>query len=327
MSELIELLHKRATLLSLVRAFFADRDVTEVHTSVLSQAAISDPAIESFAVDATPTRYLRTSPEFSLKRLLCAGAPDIYEMGPVFRQGEAGRRHNPEFTLLEWYRHGFSMQNLINEVVDLLRHTGLLTGNSAADKTSSDVPARECDNQVTQTTYADAFQQTIGVDILSCSAHELALIAASLGPAPDAPMDKDQWLDYLFALHIQTAYARLPCWVVTHYPASQAALARLDPDKPDFALRFEVFVGDMEIANGFEELQDAREQAQRFARDNQLREQRGQAVRPVDQRFLKALEMGLPSCSGVALGVDRLMMCLHGGKDIRAGLAWPWELS
>ncbi len=246
-----------------------------------------------------------------MKRLLCAGAPDIFELGPVFRQGESGRWHNPEFTLLEWYRRGYSMQTLITEVLELLTHSGLAG----------------CENDVQQLTYADAFQQVLDIDVLACDAQSLRKAAASLGAAPDTELDKDQWLEYLFATQVRTAFSDKACWVLTHYPASQAALAKLDPDDPRFALRFEVFVGAMEIANGFQELQDAKEQSARFQKDNDIRAQRGQAVRPIDDNFLGALSKGMPACSGVALGIDRLLMRLHGLSDIRLSLAWPWHES
>ena len=311
MTTLPELLKLRIKLVREIRAFFEQRDVLEATTPLLSQAAVTDPAIESFSVhvDEDQTRYLRTSPEFPLKRLLGAGAPDVFELGPVFRNGEIGRRHNPEFMLLEWYRLGFSMQQLINEVIELLKTVGNGVFSHCA---------------VRQVRYYELFEQALGCDVREMEHGELADLARAHSAVPDGPMDVDQWLDFLFGTSVQSVLSSEEIVVVTHYPASQAALARIDPDSPDTALRFEVFVNGVELANGFEELNDPVEQAARFSVDNRIRTGRGQNPVPVDQRFLAALEQ-LPDCSGVALGFDRLLMLVHDLPSIHDAIAIPWN--
>ncbi len=310
MKSLSRFLQQRATLAREIRSFFDNRGVLEATTPLLSRAAVTDPAIESFSVtiDDDHTRYLRTSPEFSLKRLLSAGAPDLYELGPVFRNGESGRWHNPEFTLLEWYRLGFNMQRLIDEVVELL-------------KAIRDGKFRH--HAVRQVRYYELFQETLGCEVRSLTGDELARIARERTDVPDGTMDVDQWLDFLFSTQVQPRMTDQGIVIVTHYPASQAALARIDADTPDTALRFEVFVNGIELANGFEELNDSREQAQRFSEDNALRKVRGQREMPVDGRFLETLDQ-LPACSGVALGFDRLLMLVDDLPSITDSLAFPW---
>ncbi|MFK8030784.1 MAG: EF-P lysine aminoacylase EpmA [Gammaproteobacteria bacterium] len=311
MNALTTLLHQRASLTQQIRAFFAERNVLEVNTPLLSQAAVTDPGIESFhVITGGHGRYLRTSPEFPLKRLLSAGAPDVFELGAVFRDGENGRLHNPEFNLLEWYRIGFEMQDLIDEVVALLRIAG--------DNTFSG-------ESVQQRTYYDLFQRTFGVDVRQFEAEQLAELAAEHMAIPQGSMDVDQWLDLLFSSIIQPQLDK-GIVVVTHYPASQAALAKLDPVAPDTALRFEVFVGGVELANGFEELNQSSEQAERFESDNRLREFREQKPMPIDTRFLESLDH-MPACSGVALGFDRLLMLCFDLQSIDETLALPWALA
>lgn len=327
MTPFIQHLQARANLLAATRAFFSERNVLETTTSVLSRAAVTDPAIESFSVpvdaglsgrsttahvglsDSPSQRYLRTSPEFALKRLLVEGAGDVYEIGPVFRQGESGPKHNPEFTLLEWYRCGYSMQQLIDEVAGYLHETA-----------SPDFRKLT----VRQIRYFDAFEEALGQNVSQCNAQQLKKIAEDLGRPPRVEMDRDQWLDYLMGAHVQPKLANEPLVVLTHYPASQAALASLASDGAT-ALRFEVFVSGLELANGFEELLDPHEQRQRFVSDNQLRQARGQATMPIDEAFLGALERGMPACSGVALGIDRWLMCLQDEQNISALLTWPWH--
>ncbi len=288
----------------------AERDVIEVSTPLLSQAAVTDPAIESFAVAVGEheRRYLRTSPEFPLKRLLSAGVPDVFELGPVFRNGERGRLHSPEFTLLEWYRQGVTMQGLIDEVVCLLQ-------NVRDRKFAS--------YSVDQYGYYPLFDRVIGHDVRGLNAAELRELAEESGNPPTVEMDTDQWLDFLFSERIQPSFERDSITVVTHYPASQAALAKIDQKDVGTALRFEVFVGNVELANGFEELDDAAEQAARFASDNALREHRGQLAMPIDKRFIQALDH-LPACSGVALGFDRLLMLVDDLPSITEAIPVGW---
>lgn len=310
-TDLPTLLKERASLTRDVRQFFERRGVLEVTTPLLSRAAVTDPSIESLvvAMQAREPRYLRTSPEFPLKRLLSAGAPDVFELGPVFRDGESGRWHNPEFMLLEWYRRGFGMQQLVDEVVELVQ--------SVSGKKFSEYDLR-------QMRYYDAFDAVLGVDVREQNGDELERIARRESDVPEGPMDTDQWLDFLFSTQVQPQFPDRTITVVTHYPASQAALARLDPGCCDTALRFEVFVGAVELANGFEELDNEREQAIRFDHDNAVRMRRGQRPMPVDRAFLDSLDQ-LPECSGVALGFDRLLMLTEELESISKALAIAWD--
>lgn len=312
----LEALRLRARLLAGIRAFFAARGVLEVDTPALSAAAASDPALASFAVryrGPGPLHgrelYLHTSPEFPMKRLLAAGSGPIYQLAKVFRDGEAGRRHNPEFTLLEWYRPGFDHHRLMDEVQDLV--TGLL----------GERPARRLG-------YRELFLSHLDLDPLTAAVPELAAAAAARGIAPPPGMpaaDPDPWLDLLLSHCIEPRLG--PGLVFVYdYPASQAALARLRRDErggPALGERFELYVDGVELANGFHELADSAEQRRRFEADNAARRARGLPVAPLDGRLLAALEAGLPDCAGVALGVDRLLMLAAGAESLEVVLAFP----
>ena len=304
----------RARMLAGARAFFAERDVLEVETPVFSRAAVSDPHIESIAaiVGPDPARlgYLRTSPEFCMKRLLAAGWPDIYEIGKVFRGGEAGARHQPEFTMVEWYRLGFGLREIVSDTVDFV--SALLEGDRLR------LPAETLD-------YREAFRRYAGVDTeapiaalaQACGADER--LAGAVGDA------RDDWLDLVLATRIAPRLPADKLTVLQHYPRSQAALARLCPDDPAVADRFEVFLGSLELANGFVELRDAAEQSARFDADQARRQQSGQPVRPRDERLLAALAHGLPVCAGVAVGFDRLVMINAMADDIRRVQTFSFE--
>jgi len=285
----------RARLLSDIRHFFADRKVMEVETPVLSRAGNSDPNIHSISTDSRRKKYLRTSPEYAMKRLLACGHGDIYEMGPVFRGGETGRYHNPEFTLLEWYRLNWNYLDLAEEVIELVR----LCGRGQFDVWP-----------VNRVTYRELFQQETGLDPLFCSESELAACALERG-IMTAPMGQQEWLDLLLSELVQP---NLPgeCFTVLHdFPPEQAALARIRAGNPSIAERFEIYLGQMELANGYQELTDADEQLDRFRREARLAESRGEEQTPLDMHLIAALNHGLPECAGVALGVDRLLMsCL-----------------
>ncbi|NNF16880.1 MAG: EF-P lysine aminoacylase GenX [Gammaproteobacteria bacterium] len=311
MTDIALTLNARAELATIIRRFFAARNVLEVTTPVLSQHAVTDPAIDSFLIDDQPRRYLRTSPEYAMKRLLCSGAPDIFELGPVFRAGESGRRHNPEFTLLEWYRHDFTMHELITEVVDLLAECA--------------VPGAAEDPVIL--TYRDLFLRELGIDIDVVDNTTLSRLAHDEGLQGNGPFERQELLDMLFASRLQTTLQPTDVAVITHYPKAQAALAKLDPVNPGYALRFEVFIRGVEIANGFEELRDAVEQRERFATDNHRRLARGQPEVTVDERFLTALASGLPACSGVALGFERLLMVTAGFASIDQAMTFSWPLA
>jgi len=277
----------------------------EVETPLISMAGNTDPEIQS--IRTADGGYLRTSPEFALKRLLAAGSGDIYELGRVFRGGEAGRSHNPEFTMLEWYRTGFSYHRLMDEVADLVRHCG----HGKFEKWT-----------LQKLSYRALFSQYAGLDPFDADERVLADCARRNG-IDALDLDRRQWLDLLISLVIQPALPEQGMTLVHDFPADQAALARVRQDKPPVAERFELYLGRAELANGYQELTDATEQARRFEADNQRRELRGQAVYQADNRLVEALEHGLPECAGVALGVDRLLMAIAGAASITEVLAFP----
>ena len=312
----IEALRLRAALYARVRHFFAARDVLEVETPVLSVAGNTEPDIASFALEfsgrtdgAPPTRWLRTSPEHPLKRLLAAGVGDCYELGRVFRDGEAGGRHNPEFTMLEWYRVGWDHQRLASETIELVRAALALAGRDARPE---------------RIAYRELYRQRLGLDPLS--ADETTLRAA-LGDVAIDPhgLTRDDWLDLLMTHRLQPAFAPGSMLVVYDYPASQCALARLRRDgDATVAERFELYLGPLELANGYHELIESDEQRARFERDQARRSQRGAAVPPIDERLLAAMQSGLPACAGVALGIDRLLMAMTGSDRIADVLAFDF---
>lgn len=299
-------IESRARLLAAIRGFFAERGVLEVETPILAQAGNSDPNIRSIATDSLRKRYLRTSPEYAMKRLLASGLRNIYELGRVFRAGETGQYHNPEFTLVEWYRSGMSYLELAGEVLDLVRHCG---AGAFADWSERRV------------SYRDLFREHTGLDPFHCSETELANCAAERGIRA-GPLEHLQWLDLLLAEVVQPAMPGECLTVLYDFPPEQAALARIRPGDPPLAERFEVFLGPLELANGYQELTDPEEQLRRFERENRLREVRGEESVPLDTRLLDALRQGLPECSGVALGVDRLLMSILKLERIDAVLAF-----
>ena len=313
-------LRLRAELLARIRAFFAARGVLEVETPMLSAAAITEPNLASFStVYAGPgarygqTLYLHTSPEFPMKRLLAAGSGCIYQIARVFRDGEAGRRHNPEFTLLEWYRVGFDHHRLMDEVAELV--TELLAGRLALAE-----PER--------LSYQELFQRHLDLNPHQARVAELAACAEVRGVPipPGMPMDDaDPWLDLLLTHGIEPKLGRGRLTFVYDYPASQAALARLRPGDPPAGERFELYVNGVELANGFHELGHAGEQRRRFEAENAARRALGLPVMPMDENLLAALEAGLPDCAGVALGFDRLAMLAAGKTALAEVLAFPFE--
>jgi lysyl-tRNA synthetase class 2 len=292
------------------RAFFSERGVLEVETPILSTAAVSDPQIESLATQIAGLpgrRYLCPSPEYAMKRLLAAGSGDIYQICKVFRDAERGRWHNPEFTMIEWYRVGLDDAALMDEVEALI---GKLLAPSrvlaAADRLS----------------YAAALQRHAGVDAFVSSEDELLEAARRHGIQCNAELDRDAKLDLLMGLVVGPRLGRgNPCFVCD-YPASQAALARLKPGLPRVAARFELYLDGLELANGFHELAQPQEQRARFTHDLALRRERGQVQAPLDENFLAALESGLPDCAGVALGFDRLAAIALGANQLSDAMAF-----
>ena len=307
-------LQLRARLNALVRQFFAERGVLEVETPILSAAGNTDPNIESFTaafsghVDAgARERWLRTSPEYPLKRLLAAGVGDCYELGRVFRNGEAGGRHNPEFTMLEWYRVGWDHRHLMEETIALVEAALALVGRRA---------------EVVVESYRQLFLDELGLDPIHAPIDELRVPLAEYGIGPDG-LGRDDWLDLLITHKLQPAFPRDRITVVHDYPASQCALAKIRPGDPPMAERFELFLGRYELANGYHELNDGAEQRRRFERDNAMRRERGLREVPMDEHLLAVLD-AMPDCAGVALGMERLLMCLAGTDAIADVLAFPF---
>ncbi|MYA17366.1 MAG: EF-P lysine aminoacylase GenX [Gammaproteobacteria bacterium] len=292
-----DVLRIRAAMLRETRSFFAERRVTEVQTPVLGTTTVTDPQIESLIVHGS-RRYLQTSPEYHMKRLLAAGASSIYQIGPVFRAGERGRWHNPEFTMLEWYRLGFDAMRLMDEVADLV---DVLLGHATYQRRS----------------YAEIIRRRFGVAV---DAHDACLeTARGLGLARDAGIEDAH--DLLLAEAIGTGRGhRL---FVTDFPPQQAALARIGAN--GMAERFELVVDGVEVANGYHELRDADELESRMGADNRRRRAVGRPEVAADQRLLAAQRQGLPDCAGVAVGFDRLVALRLGVADIGETMAFDWD--
>lgn len=312
-------LRLRARILRELRRFFDARGILEIETPVLSRAATVDPAIDSFdtlyrgpGCSSKERLFLQTSPEFFMKRLLAAGSGPIYQLARVFRNAEAGRRHNPEFTLLEWYRPGFDHQRLMDEVEDLLNV--LLPGHALLA------------GPIERQTYRQLFIDFVGVDPFKAAPADIRILFERCGlraPGGMPEVDVRPWLDLAFTLLIEPRLAGRAVFVY-EYPADQAALARVRLGDPPVAERFELYFSGIELANGFHELGDANEQRSRFLEENRRRESAGSPVMPMDQALLAALEAGLPDCAGVALGVDRLVMAAAGVQSIEQVLAFAW---
>ncbi|MGH8193628.1 MAG: EF-P lysine aminoacylase EpmA [Woeseiaceae bacterium] len=303
----VETAKRRAYMLLQARDFFAARQVLEVDTPALSRTAASDPHIESLEVRLQLSRespyYLQTSPEFCMKRLLCAGYPNIYQICKVFRDNEAGRRHQPEFTMVEWYRLDFGLREIMEDTIDFL---------------STLIEPRNLPRSPQFLEYRDAFLQFAGVDPLEAPVTRLAEACNADGELTALLGDRrDDWLDLILASRIAPQLPAGRLTVLCHYPAEQAALARLCPDNASVADRFEVFLGERELANGYVELRDATEQSRRFENDQAIRRTLERPVRSLDRRFIAALQAGLPACAGVAVGFDRLLMINETTDDIR----------
>jgi len=302
----------RAALNARIRAFFGARGVQEVETPLLSHGVGTDPNLQPFATQYLPhlhavpqTLYLQTSPEFAMKRLLAAGSGPIFQLCKAFRNGEYGSRHNPEFTMLEWYRPGCTLEELMDEVEALV---GAVLDCGPCARLS----------------YRELFVQHFGFDPHMVDDLTLATCARAHVTVGFTTASRDTWLELLYSEVIEPGL-QAPVFIVD-YPASQAALARIVTDArgQEVARRFELVIGGFEIANGYDELTDAAEQAQRFAADQQLRHSRKLPGLPADTHLLAALQSGLPACAGVALGVDRLLMLKCGAGRIDQVLAFPY---
>lgn len=310
-------------MLSRIRTFFAERGLLEVETPIASRAATSDPALDSLGTrrhgpGAGPggqPLWLQTSPELAMKRLLAAGFGSIYQICKVFRDGERGRIHHPEFAMLEWYRPGWDYGRLMDEVADLVR------------------VALERPLGVNRIGYRDLFLKQLGVDPWRTDAQSLRTLAlAQLIPGAEVlELDQDGWLDLLLTHRLEPSLCQTDGTMtfLVDYPPSQAALARIRPgtgsEGVPVAERFELYLAGMELANGFQELTDPRAQAARFEADLLQRRGQGRPTPPLDLAFIAALEAGMPECAGVALGLDRLLMARLDVDHIDAVLAFPVE--
>jgi len=311
----------RARLLAAARAWFAAGNLTEVETPALLGYGVTDAQLSNIRVQATgpaaaSCRWLHTSPEFHMKRLLAAGAPDIYQICKVFRDGEQGRWHEPEFTMIEWYRLGMDLDGIIADSISLVQTLAASAGRPALPVQELSWPqlvleATGCDPlQATAAALRSAIRSTLGSDTVSGD------LGAALGEETSA------WLDLLFSHRIIPALPGDQLSVIRDYPAAQAALARLQPGNPALAERFELFLAGIELANGYHELSDADEQARRFATDAEQRQRLGRPAMAPDPRLLAALAAGLPDCAGVALGFDRLLMALTGAASLSAVISF-----
>lgn len=314
-------LYLRARLLKAVRRFFDDRGYLEVETPMISAEATIDPNLKPFvtqwrpdgaAADKARSFYLQTSPEFGMKRLLAAGAPAIYQVTHAFRNGERGRLHNPEFTLVEWYRTDDTYLRQMDVVEDLVR--------CVFEASPWDDRALSGDGPFHRTSYREAFLRHAGLDPLRAGSPDFAAIAQSRGIAPPpglAPDDRDGWLNLLLAELVEPRLGQDRPEFLYDYPPSQAALARVRPGDPPVAERFELYVHSIEICNGYDELTDAGELRRRIV---------AQSGDPdVARRLLAAMEAGLPRCSGVALGFDRLVMLAARATSLDEVMPFPFD--
>lgn len=313
-SAAIETLRKRAKIIHTIRDFFAARDVLEVETPTLCHTSVTDPFIQSIPAlyqthpqEVEQRYYLQTSPEYCMKRLLAAGSGAIFQITKSYRQGEVGRFHNPEFSMLEWYRPGFDHQDLMNEMDELLQ----LVLNTA--------PA-------TRLSYAELFSHYLHINPHTASLTDLIACATTnqLSVVGDIN-DRDTWLNLLMSHCIEPQLGTEKPVFVYDFPASQAALARIKPGTPPVAARFEVYFHGIELANGFHELQDATEQRKRFENNLLERKALGFNAMVIDEFFLAALQHGLPDCAGVALGIDRLIMLATKSEKIADVLSFNIE--
>ena len=306
---------RRSAMLKRARAFFEERNILEVDTPILSRFAASDPHIESIEVtlqlDPDKSWFLQTSPEYCMKRLLSAGYPDIYEICKVFRDAEAGRYHQPEFTMVEWYRLDFGLNDIVQDTLEFI---------------TTLVDAKRFDKAPMLLSHAEAFAEFAGIDSSTADIETLSAAAAADDQLKQSLGDsRDDWLDLILAEKISSKFPTDRLTALCHYPASQAALSRICPDDASVADRFEVFAGDLELANGYVELVDAKEQSSRFEADQSARKLAGRPQRPIDRAFIAALASGLPACAGVAVGFDRVHMLNEGTGDIRQALSFAFE--
>jgi len=322
----IEALQTKAEIIRCIRHFFDSQCFFEVHTPVLSQDTVVDLHLEpiSLVTDRSrpPKRYLQTSPEFLMKRLLAAGAKSIYQIGPAFRSEEIGPNHNPEFLMLEWYRAGDRYEDGIQFLADFACHL---------------LPV----SQVEEITYSEAFRKYCGIEIQRESVTEVAERSAELGYRPQADPSQSnsendaqqkslifrQFCDFLWTSEVEPKLGIEKATIVYDWPASESALSIVRNDDFPVAERYELYYNGLELANGYHELLDASVLEERNEKTNQLREKIGKRKLPADSRLIDAMKAGLPACCGVAVGIDRLVMAILGEKDIRKVIPFPWDIA
>ncbi len=302
-------LQRRAQMLRTIREYFTASGALEIETPTLSAAAVTDVHLASVRAEVNSApRFLHTSPEYAMKRALAAHRCDLWQIARVYRDGELGRFHNPEFTMVEWYRLGFDHHRLMDEVEQIIVDAIAPHSLAASERLS----------------YHDALLKHAQLDPFECSIQ--ALRARMIDSGIDVPANlgahRDDYLDLLMSTVVGPKLGDGRLTFIYDYPASQAALAKV---RGPVASRFEVYLDGLELANGFHELGDAREQLQRFEQDQIVRQQRGLPAVPMDHHFIAALEHGLPACAGVALGFDRLVMCAIGAQHIEDALAFPFN--
>jgi lysyl-tRNA synthetase class 2 len=307
----LENLRQRAKILEKIRQFFSDRHIMEVETPVIGRYTTTDRHIHSFRVKNPQNRdadfYLQTSPEYCMKRLLAAGSGDIYQICKSFRADEQGAKHNPEFTMLEWYRLGFDHHRLMDEVDEIMT---LILNTPRAERR----------------TYHELFLKYCQLDIHQCSEKELQAIIQSRGwMNVTENLDWDTCLQLLMSHCIEPHLGFHSPLFVFDFPKTQAALARLSLSTPQVAERFELYIQGNEIANGFHELSDPVEQEQRFKDEQKIRSENNDSIPRIDPHLLSALQHGLPHCSGVALGIDRLVMLATQSERIDQVISFPWD--
>ena len=316
----IGMLRLRAQVLADIRQFFAAKAVLEVETPLLSLSSGTDPQLDFFTTDycSPPLRqalFLQTSPEFAMKRLLAAGSGSIYQLCKAFRNGESGRFHNPEFTLLEWYRVGFSLSQLMDEIAELM--AVLFNGRAALKPTE-------------RMSYQELFLRTTGLNPLLFSYQDYCAYARDNAMPEAVDLCGDEhglWLDFIFSHKVQPHLGDNAVCMVYGYPACQSSLARLNDDNPLVTDRVEIFINGVELGNGYYELADAQEQSRRFDDEQTLRQQKNRPATVKNKQLIAALEAGLPDCSGMAIGVDRLLMLLANSTSINDVLNFPLHRS
>ena len=310
---------KRAQILQQIRQFFSDRNVVEVETPALSLGTVTDVHLDAFStrynfindsdLNQSTQLYLQTSPEFHMKRLLASGYGCIFQIAKAFRHEQAGRFHNPEFTLLEWYRLGFDHFDLMNEVAELLKIV------------------LDCSEPLS-ITYQTLFIEQLGIDPLVANREQLLALITKQGKLSQWLINEpnnDILLQFIFSEIIEPNIGiDAPCFVY-NFPKSQASLAKLCPDDKRVAQRFECYYQGVELVNGFNELSDANEQLKRFQQDNVTRIKCGFIGKPIEKHFISALVEGLSQCSGVALGIDRLVMLALKAQHIEQVISFPIE--